>query len=276
MPQVRVLSVEPNLRKVIITKAKILIYDLEVSPTLGWTYGLYDTRVLHVEQEPIIMCFSYRWYGEKKTHNINLMQSDIFTPAEPMNDFWLVEKLWNLFDEADIVIAHNANRFDNKVATAAFLRHEFLPPSPYKTVDTLAVARSIARFNSNSLNSLGEVLGLGTKTEVTHSSLWRRCLDGDKKAWKAMVKYNNQDVNLLYAIYERLRPYIRNHPNLGVILQKRDVCSKCGSSDLQARGREGRKTGPVQRWSCNNCGGNTYSPLPEERLPVSERPNIVN
>ena len=262
-----------NLRKVIILKAKILLYDLEVSPTLGWTYGLYDTRVLHVEKEPIIMCFSYRWYGEKKTYNhrVQIVKGEYNVTEEDV-----VARLWDLFDEADIVVAHNANRFDNKVATAAFLRHGLTPPSPYKTVDTLRVARSIARFNSNSLNSLGQVLGLGTKTEVRHAQLWHDCLAGDEKAWKKMVKYNNQDVDLLDAIYERLLPYIKNHPNLGIILQKRDICAKCGSSNLQARGREGRKTGMVQRWSCNDCGGNTYSSVPDERLPVDERPNIVN
>lgn len=184
--------------------------------------------------------------------------------------------VWELFDEADIVIAHNALRFDNKVATAAFLTYGFPPPTPYKTIDTLRVVKSISRFNSNSLDAIGETLGVGRKTAVKHSDIWYDCLQGDTKAWKQMEKYNNQDVQLLYAIYEKLRPYIKNHPNLGIILQKRDVCAKCGSSDLQARGREGRKTGMVQRWSCNNCGGNTYSSVPDERLPIEERPNIVN
>lgn len=249
------------------------MYDLEVSPTLGWTYGIYDTRVLHVEQDPIIMCFSYQWYGEKKIHNHRIQ---ILNGKEIVSEKDVVERLWELFDEADIVVAHNALRFDNKVATAAFLRHNLTPPTPYKTIDTLRVVKSISRFNSNSLDAIGETLGLGRKTAVKHSDLWHDCLQGDKKAWKKMVAYNNQDVRLLTAIYEKLRPYIKNHPNLGVILQKRDVCSKCGSSNLQARGREGRRTGMVQRWVCNDCGGNTYSALPDERLPIEERPNIVN
>lgn len=219
------------------------------------------------------MCFSYRWYGEKKTYNHRVQ---IIKGKYNVSEKDVVERLWELFDEADIVVAHNAYKFDNKVATAAFLRHSMAPPSPYKTVDTLRVARSIARFNSNSLDSLGEVLGLGRKATIKHSELWHDCLQGDERAWKKMVKYNNQDVDLLYAIYERLLPYIKNHPNLGVILQKRDICAKCGSSDLQARGREGRVSGTVQRWSCNNCGGNTYSRVSDERLPMSERPNIVN
>lgn len=164
------------------------MYDLEVSPTLGWTYGIYDTRVLHVEQDPIIMCFSYQWYGEKKIHNHRIQ---ILNGKEIVSEKDVVERLWELFDEADIVVAHNALRFDNKVATAAFLRHNLTPPTPYKTIDTLRVVKSISRFNSNSLDAIGETLGLGRKTAVKHSDLWHDCLQGDKKAWKKMVAYNN-------------------------------------------------------------------------------------
>ena len=54
------------------TKFRILIYDLEVSPTLGWTYGLYKTNVIRVEQNPSIMSISWRWYGEDITRHESL------------------------------------------------------------------------------------------------------------------------------------------------------------------------------------------------------------
>ena len=227
------------------TKAKILIYDLEVSPTLGWTYGLYDTRVLRVEKQPIIMSISWRWYGEKKTHHMNLHYS---------SEEAMVKLIRSLFDEAHILVAHNANRFDNKVATAAFLRYNLSPPSPYKTIDTLRVVKGISRFNSNSLDAIGEELGLGRKTAIKHSDIWYECLQGDVKAWKAMEKYNNQDVDLLYAIYERLKPWIKNHPNMGDIARLDGACPKCGSSDLEKRGFNDARV-PKQRYRCNNCHG---------------------
>lgn len=232
---------------------KILIYDLEVSPTLAWTYGLYKTNVIKVEQNPSIMSISWRWYGEDVTHHESL--ATIPRKGRTNANLALVKLIRGLFDEADIVVAHNANRFDNKVAVASFLRYGLTPPSPYKTVDTLAVARSVARFNSNSLNSLGEILGLGSKTQVTHSDLWYKCLAGDKKAWDQMREYNNQDVDLLYAIYERLRPYIKNHPNIGDLAQIDGVCPKCGSDKLERRGFNMRRNGKVQRYQCKSCGG---------------------
>ena len=232
---------------------KILIYDLEVTPTLGWTYGLYKTNVIKVEQNPSIMSISWRWYGE----NITKHESLATIPRKRGTDanLALVKLIHSLFDEADVVVAHNANRFDNKVATASFLRYNLAPPSPYKTIDTLAVARNVARFNSNSLNSLGELFGLGSKTKITHGDLWYDCLTGGGKAWKQLKEYNNQDVDLLYAIYERLRPYIKNHPNLGDITQVDGVCPKCGSSNLERRGFNMRRNGKVQRYQCRVCGG---------------------
>lgn len=232
---------------------KILIYDLEVTPTLGWTYGLYKTNVIKVEQNPSIMSISWRWYGE----NITKHESLATIPRKRGTDanLALVKLIHSLFDEADVVVAHNANRFDNKVATASFLRYNLTPPSPYKTIDTLAVARNVARFNSNSLNSLGELFGLGSKTKITHGDLWYDCLTGSGKAWRQLKEYNNQDVDLLYAIYERLRPYIKNHPNLGDITQVDGVCPKCGSSNLERRGFNMRRNGKVQRFQCKSCGG---------------------
>ena len=231
----------------------ILIYDLEVTPTLGWTYGLYKTNVIKVEQNPSIMSISWRWYGE----NITKHESLATIPRKRGTDanLALVKLIHGLFDEADVVVAHNANRFDNKVATASFLRYNLTPPSPYKTIDTLAVARNVARFNSNSLNSLGELFGLGSKTKITHGDLWYDCLTGSGKAWKQLKEYNNQDVDLLYAIYERLRPYIKNHPNLGDITQVDGVCPKCGSGNLERRGFNMRRNGKVQRFQCKSCGG---------------------
>lgn len=235
-------------------KAKILIYDLEITPTLGWTYGLWETRVIKVEKNPYLMCFSYRWYGEKKTHNFALPDFSTYG-IDPENDYLIVKELWKLFNEADILVAHNANKFDNKVATAFFLEHGLTPPSPYKSVDTLQVARRVGRFGSNSLNSLGDLFNLGQKTAITHGDLWYRCLHGDKKAWKDMVKYNNQDVEVLYNLYEKLRPYMTNHPNIGRIENKIDICPKCGSENVQHRGYRVTNVSKFRRAQCQDCGG---------------------
>jgi hypothetical protein len=242
-------------------KAKILIYDLEITPTLGYTYGLWDTRVIKVIKNPYLMCFSYRWYGEKKTYNFALPDFDTYK-VDPENDYLMVKELHKLFDEADIVVAHNAAKFDNRVATAYFMQHGLKPPSPYKTVDTLQAARRFAKFGSNSLNSLGEMFNIGTKTEISHGDLWYKCLQGDKKAWRDMVLYNNQDVDVLYNLYEKLLPYISNHPNIARLENRPEACPKCGESEtadgnsvMQSRGYRVTNVGKYRRYQCQACGG---------------------
>lgn len=238
-------------------KPKILIYDLEVSPTLAWTYGHWKTNVLKVEQNPSIMSISWCWYDDELEEQEVLHANMAMIPRKrgTTGPEALVKLIHGLFDEADFVVAHNAYKFDNKIATTAFIKYNLTPPSPYKTVDTLRVARSVGRFGSNSLDSLCTLFGIGTKSDVKHSDIWYRCLAGDQEAWELLRVYNNQDVVMLYKLYEKLRPYVKNHPNLGDIGQIDGVCPKCGSAHLEKRGFNMRRNGKVQRYQCKNCGG---------------------
>lgn len=247
-------------------KVKKLFYDIEITGILGWTYQMYDSRVHKVEKMPIMMCFSYAWNDGKIQHESIQYQSE----EE------LTKKLWQLFDEADIVVAFNAYKFDNKVAVAKFMQFGLMPPARYKTVDPFRVHKAIARTPSNSLQALCEFYGIEGKTEVTHSSLWYGCLQGDEKSWKLMKKYNNGDIRALRGVYNKQLPWNPNHPNMGVLMQKRDVCAKCGSPNIQSRGTEERVNGLVRRWSCNDCGGNSYDRVVLEKTPMDERPNLVN
>jgi hypothetical protein len=231
---------------------KILLYDLEITPILGWTYEMWDARVIKVEQEPYIMSLSWKWLGEEKVRNSNIQHWIGDPECEEVPDGAVVSLLWSLMDKADIVVAHNAKKFDNRVATARFMQHGMPPPSPYKTVDTLLAARRYFKFGSNSLNDLCHRLDIGQKPKTTHASLWHDCLDGDEKAWKKMVKYNNNDVVLLEKLYLKLRPYITNHPN--VCVEEGDGCPRCGSLSLQSRGYYTTNVSRYHRLCCNDCG----------------------
>lgn len=238
-------------------KPKILIYDLEVSPTLAWTYGHYKTNVLKVEQSPSIMSISWCWYDDELEEQEVFHENMAMIPRKrgTTGPKALTKLIHKLFDDADFVVAHNAYGFDNKVATASFLRYNLAPPSPYKTVDTLRVARSVGRFGNNGLDYLCNLFGIGSKSDIKHSDVWYRCLSNDREAWEQMRIYNNQDVVMLYKLYEKLRPYVKNHPNLGDIGQIDGVCPKCGSAHLEKRGFNVRRSGKVQRYQCKSCGG---------------------
>jgi len=177
---------------------KILLIDLEVTPTLGWVYEKYETNVLRVEKQWQIMCFSWKWLGQKRIYWMRAEETD-------MN---VALKLKELLNKADWVVGHNGDRFDIKKTNARLLIHGISPPNAYKTLDTLKMARKYFALFSNKLGDIGEVLGYNNK-ELSHSDLWYDCLNEDKQAWKKMRKYNNYDVELLEKILLRLEPWAK-------------------------------------------------------------------
>lgn len=146
-------------------KSKILLFDIETAPIVGYTWGLWEQNVIDTKEEWYMLTFSYKWLGEKTTHVLSLPDLPTYK-LDPKNDCELVAKLWELFDEADVVIAHNGDAFDIKKANIRFIKHGFTPPTPYKSIDTKKVAKSVFKFDSNKLDNLGKFLGLGEKLET--------------------------------------------------------------------------------------------------------------
>lgn len=234
------------------TKPKILIFDIETAPNLGYIWGMYEQNVIEFKNEWYMLSFTAKWLGEKPV-TYALPDFKGYKPGSE-DDKALVTKLWELFDEADIIVAHNGDEFDIKKSNARFTYHKLNPPTPYKTVDTKKVAKKYFSFNSNSLNNLGKHLGLGEKVETGGFKTWKGCMDGDKKAWDTMKKYNKQDVILLEKVYLRLLPWMTNHPNSGMFSLGREVCSNCSSTRLQSRGFAVTKTSKYRRVQCQDCG----------------------
>jgi len=250
--------------------AKILYYDIETAPNLSMVWGQYEQNVIAHEREWYMLCVSYRWEHENKTHVTSLVDFPSFYKKDPENDFHVVKKLWELFDEADIVIAHNGDRFDMRKANARFVAHGLGPASPVKSVDTLKAARRYFMFNSNKLDHLGDHLGVGRKVSTGGFETWAGCMRGDMKYWKLMIKYAKQDVDLLRKVYMKLRPWMKNHPNLNVYDGGHN-CPTCGSSKLQKRGVRYTQVATYQQWQCNDCKSYSRTRVSEQ----VERPSIV-
>jgi len=241
-------------------KPRILFYDIETAPLVSYTWGIWEVDVIEVKEEWYMLTFAYKWLGEKKTHVVSLPQFGLYK-KDPKNDRELVKKLWSLFDEADVIVAHNGLSFDNKKSNARFIQHNLPPPNPYKTIDTKLVAKRYFKFDSNKLDHLGQYFNLGRKMKHEGFSLWLGCMSGDKKAWNKMCLYNIQDVVLLEKIYLKMLPYMDNHPNTGLYLGEKHACPNCGSHMLQKRGVSHTRTSTSQRFQCNLCHAWSQSPL---------------
>lgn len=236
-----------------IKRPKILLFDIETAPNLAYVWGKYQQDVIEFESEWYILCFAYKWLDDKKTHVVSLPDFKNYKD-NPEDDSALVKELHTLFDEADIIIAHNGDNFDLRKTNARFLYHGLTPPSPYKSIDTLKMARKYFKFNSNRLDDLGKILNLGEKNHTGGFSLWKGCLNGNKTSWKQMADYNKQDVVLLEKVYKALLPWIHNHPNRGLLEGKRVACPNCSGSNVQRRGFNYTRVGKYQRWQCTDCG----------------------
>lgn len=236
-------------------KPHILIMDIETSPLLGYVWGLWEQNVIKVKEEWYILCFAYEWVDEGKTKVVSLPDYKLFK-RNKKDDKQVMKKMWKLLDKADIVIAHNGDKFDIRKINARFIINGMNPPSPYKTIDTLKVARSKFAFTSNKLDDLGEYLNVGRKVKHEGFGLWLKCMAGDMKAWKRMQEYNLQDVALLRKVYIKLRPYMTNHPNMNKYMGSLRNCPNCGYDKLIRRGlaSEVGNVNFYQRYSCNSCG----------------------
>lgn len=233
--------------------AKILFIDIETSPEKVYTWGRWQQNVspIQVLEQSQLLCFSYKWYGEKgKAKNVAMQDYD---------EGSVVAEAHELLDEADIVVAHNAWGFDVKMLNRFFIQYGLTPPSPYKIIDTLRVAKAEFKFPANSLKSLGQSLSLRQqKLSNDGFGLWTGCMADDPKAWKQMIKYNNMDVDSMIELYDRFKPWIRNHPNLAMYGEKpllKPVCPKCASNKIQWRGYHSTQTQRYHSFQCNKCGG---------------------
>jgi hypothetical protein len=229
------------------------LFDIETAPNLGYVWGMWEQNVIDFSKHWYMLSFAYKWLGEKKIHTHALPDYSTHYKRDGECDAKLAADLWKVFDEADVVIAHNGDRFDIRKANARFVTHGLAPPSPYKSVDTLKLARKHFKFDSNKLDDLGGYLGVGRKLPHTGKHLWLNCMRGDEKSWRLMRRYNAHDVALLENIYLKLRPWATIHPNL-THYSRRPGCPTCQSENTQRRGRVVTRTGYRNRFQCMDCG----------------------
>ena len=234
--------------------AKVVTLDIENMGLLGWTWGLYEQNIIHVEHQQHLLTIAWKWLDKNKVEAVSLLDNKNYK-KEPHNDRVIAEVIWKILDECDILIGHNIDAFDNKMMNSMFIRHGMLPPSPYKTVDTLKVAKRNGKFVSNKLDDLGQLLNIGAKVKHEGFPMWLACDKGDSKAYAKMIKYNKQDVRLTERLYLELLPWIPNHPALNILDSKLDGCTNCGSLNIiLGSHRTVSRTNSYQYARCNNCG----------------------
>lgn len=226
---------------------KILLLDIETAPHKAYTWGLFKQTINidRIVEAGYTLCWSAKWLGKSK-----IMQS------RHTDDGFLLD-MWELLNEADVVVTYNGTSFDLPTLNREFVNYGLTPPAPYKQVDMLKVVRKHFRFASNKLDYVSQALGLGSKVKHKGFELWRECMNGDEKAFRDMLRYNKGDVKLLEDLYNYLLGWIDNHPDRRVYskgCQEGLICSNCGSKDVHVWGTTIARVRKYERIHCGSCG----------------------
>ncbi len=254
--------------------AKLLYLDIETAPNVAYVWGHWEQNVIEYVREWYILCFAYQWEGEDEIHVVSQLNFPRAYKRNRADDKQVCQALHALLDEADIVVAHNGDRFDLPKANARFLYHRLGPVSPPKTIDTLKVARRYFKLNANNLDRISKHLKVGRKVKHEGFELWEGCMAGDRKSWATMIEYNVGDIVILRNIYMEMRPYIKNHPNMALYGDRPEICSRCEGpgTDLIKRGPVYTLVSRFQQWQCKGCGGYSKTRLPDAQTRPTRTP----
>lgn len=233
------------------TKRKRLYFDIETSPNIGffWTAGFkLNISTESIIKERAIICICYKWEEDKITHSLNW--------DSKQNDKKMLQDFIKVANEADELVGHNGDKFDLAWIRTRCLFHRIEMFPNYTTIDTLKVARSKFKFNSNKLNYIAKYLGIGQKIH-TEYDLWKDIvLNKDKEAMDKMIKYCKMDVILLEKVYKELSLHIPAKTHYGVIFGgDRGSCPECGSDDIVKNNKRVTASGLVKvQMRCKTCG----------------------
>lgn len=238
-------------------QARILVLDIETAPIAAnvWRIWKENVGLNQITKDWYILSFAAKWLGEEKVRYFDQSKEPNIE-----DDTNLLAQLHLLLSEADFIVAHNGRKFDLKKINARFIQKGFSPPSPYRIIDTLEIAKAKFAFTSNRLAYISEQLNVDFK-KLEHGkfpgfALWREVMTGNREAWKEMRLYNEYDVLSLEETYLHMRAWDDRHPNVNVFndTEEASACPICGSHHLVLSGHSHTNTGKYPRFHCADCG----------------------
>jgi DNA polymerase elongation subunit (family B)/predicted RNA-binding Zn-ribbon protein involved in translation (DUF1610 family) len=237
-----------------IVAGKILVLDIETAPLRSYVWDVWNQNISQSQILNEWFCFTWaaKWLFDKKVYSARLTSKE----ALKQDDKRIMKSVWSLLDEADVVIAHNGDKFDIPRLNSRFIINGLNPPAPYDSIDTLKTIRKRFAFSHNKLDFVNHILNLPRK-QKTEKEMWNKCYEGDVKALQRMENYNIQDVRILEETYLRLRPWIKPHPNVGLFILDENGfrCPSCGSGNLTELGGMYYTTvNAYEQFRCENCG----------------------
>lgn len=241
-------------------KLRVLFFDIETAPLAAriwspWQHSVSHKQMLH---DTFLLTWSAKWADEDEVLSGRLTSNE----AIAQDDSRIVQSLADLVREADIVVAHNIDRFDLPRLNTRVMLLGQEPLGPTQTIDTLKLAKKNFGMAFNKLDWLAEQMGFGTKID-TDMELWHRCYVGEVAALKEMETYNKHDVVLLEKVFNKMKPYVARLTRLfDPDHEDQYFCVRCGGegrTNFQFRGYYRTQASTFHKAKCKTCGA--YSRL---------------
>lgn len=238
---------------------KTLVFDIETFPMEVRVWQLGEQRVTlgQIVKDWSVAAWAAKWLNAPAS---SVQYMDTRHNKNLRDDKNILVPLWNLLDQADIVITQNGKNFDSRKLNARFIEYKMKPPSPYQHLDTYKIADRVAEFTSHKLEYLTEKLNTKYK-KLSHkqfpgNSLWDQCLANNPKAWAEMKRYNIHDVLATEELYNNLKAWApETAPKPFDVLNKTRDCGVCGAiGSLLSKGIRRLVTHQYRRLVCTKCG----------------------
>lgn len=240
---------------------KVLVLDIETAPILGFVWSIWEQNLglNQIKSDWYVLAWSAKWIGDPPS---KIMYADQRKAKNIEDDRKLLEGIWKLMDEADIIVTQNGKAFDQKKLNARFVLNGMKPPSSFKHIDTKQIASRHFGFTSNKLEYLTDKLCTKYKKirvkKFQGFELWQQCLAGNLAAWKEMERYNKYDVLSLEELYTKLIPW-DNTVNFALYCDEEVKVCSCGSKSFKRNGYSYTSAGKFQRFACTECGAESKS-----------------
>jgi len=235
----------PELKK----PPKIMYLDIETAPIEARVWGRWEQNVAmnQITRDWFVLAFAAEINGV-----MHYLDQRYAKPIE--DDSMLIMAIHHLLNEADVVYTWNGDRFDLKKLNARFFKHKLPPPTSYRSIDGLKIAKNKFSLTSNKLDDVSKLLGVEGKLhseKFPGQELWNHCLAGNMEAWEAMASYNQRDVLILKEVMKCIDPW-HNKVNFSMF-EHENKCS-CGSREFNEAPIKTTNSGKFKRFVCANCG----------------------
>ena len=240
---------------------KILCFDLETFPILGAVWSLWNNNVgiNQIERDWSILSYAAKWVGSDMTVE-NVIYNDVRNQKDINDDSKLLQELWDLLDEADIVLTKNGDRFDIPKLNARFVMAGLPPPSHYKSIDLDKICKRHFGFTSRKLEYLSNELNEKFK-KLKHSKfagyeMWKQCLARNIDAFNECKEYNVHDVLATEELYYTLAPWSDKIGSFFLYSDDKEFKCNCGCKEVKHVGYAYTALSKFDKYQCANCGKN--------------------